>query len=112
MKASRWTKVVLRTLDTNTVSEGWYSVTPEVIAAHIAKRFVEKLGPNALVIDAMAGVGGNSIQFALHFPIAFGIDLSLERLLLAKHNAKVYGVQNLELMRGDFTCIAPHWRVC
>jgi hypothetical protein len=35
---------------------GWYSVCPEAIAAHIADRLLAKLGPNALVMDAMAGV--------------------------------------------------------
>ncbi|VDK31951.1 unnamed protein product [Gongylonema pulchrum] len=42
--------------------EGWYSVTPEKIAAHIADRVVIK--ENAVILDAFAGVGGNSIQFA------------------------------------------------
>lgn len=96
-----------------TYPEGWYSATPEAVAQHIAERFLEKLGPNALVIDAMAGVGGNAIQFALLFPVVFGFDLSYDRLLLSKNNAAVYGVQNnLELVRGDATCLARHWRVC
>eukprot|EP01127_Copromyxa_protea_P000426 TRINITY_DN10354_c0_g1_i1.p1 TRINITY_DN10354_c0_g1~~TRINITY_DN10354_c0_g1_i1.p1 ORF type:complete len:269 (-),score=54.03 TRINITY_DN10354_c0_g1_i1:53-823(-) len=91
--------------------EGWYSVTPEAIAQHISNKFLASLGPNALVIDAMAGVGGNSIQFATKFPMAFGFDLSFERLSLTKHNAAVYGVQDrLELIRGDATCLAQNWR--
>lgn len=40
--------------------EGWFSVTPEVIAEHQALRC-----PTGLVIDAFTGVGGNAIQFAL-----------------------------------------------
>ena len=43
--------------------EGWFSVTPERVAAHIAKRMVLRRG--AIILDAFAGVGGNSIQFAL-----------------------------------------------
>lgn len=39
---------------------GWYSVTPESIAAHTAA-----LCEGGLVVDAMAGCGGNVIQFAL-----------------------------------------------
>jgi hypothetical protein len=35
---------------------GWYSVCPEAIAAHIAERFHQKLGPDALIMDAMAGM--------------------------------------------------------
>lgn len=40
--------------------EGWFSVTPEVIAARQARRCAGA----GVVIDAFAGVGGNAIQFA------------------------------------------------
>jgi trimethylguanosine synthase len=40
--------------------EGWFSVTPEIIAKHQASRC-----SHGLVIDAFTGVGGNAIQFAL-----------------------------------------------
>lgn len=43
--------------------EGWFSVTPERIAHHIAKRMVTR--PETVVLDAFTGVGGNAIQFAL-----------------------------------------------
>ncbi|KAK6049172.1 hypothetical protein COOONC_13323, partial [Cooperia oncophora] len=36
--------------------EGWFSVTPERIAEHIADRMVRR--PNMLIVDAFAGVGG------------------------------------------------------
>lgn len=39
--------------------EGWFSVTPEKIAEHIAERC-----QCDLIIDAFCGVGGNAIQFA------------------------------------------------
>jgi len=41
------------------LSEGWFSVTPERIARHIASRC-----QCDLIIDAFCGVGGNTIQFA------------------------------------------------
>ena len=37
--------------------EGWFSVTPECIAAHIAERC-----RSGVVVDAFCGVGGNAIQ--------------------------------------------------
>jgi trimethylguanosine synthase len=40
--------------------EGWYSVTPELIAAHTARRCAGRV-----VVDAFCGVGGNTIQFAM-----------------------------------------------
>lgn len=47
------------------VSEGWFSVTPERIAEHIALRVEHSFFDSQLVIDAFCGVGGNAIQFAL-----------------------------------------------
>jgi hypothetical protein len=41
------------------VTQGWYSVTPEVIAAHQAEAC--RCG---VMVDAFAGCGGNAIQFA------------------------------------------------
>ena len=40
--------------------EGWFSVTPEKIAHHIAERCRSNV-----IIDAFTGCGGNAIQFAL-----------------------------------------------
>ena len=39
--------------------EGWYSVTPELIANHIADRC-----RCDTILDAFCGVGGNAIAFA------------------------------------------------
>jgi len=47
--------------------EGWFSVTPEKIARHIAKRC-----RCDVIVDAFCGVGGNTIQFA--FTCERGID--------------------------------------
>uniref|UniRef100_A0A6B2LRJ7 Trimethylguanosine synthase n=1 Tax=Arcella intermedia TaxID=1963864 RepID=A0A6B2LRJ7_9EUKA len=91
--------------------EGWYSVTPEVIANHTAYRICHKLGPNAIILDAMSGVGGNAIQFAQFFHTVYAIDNNRERLELAKHNAQVYGVQEkIHFLAGDFLKILEYWR--
>lgn len=42
--------------------EGWFSVTPERVAQHIAHRMVTRKG--TVILDAFSGVGGNAIQFA------------------------------------------------
>lgn len=42
--------------------EGWFSVTPELIAEHHA---VQCSG--GTIIDCFARVGGNAIQFAMRF---------------------------------------------
>lgn len=43
--------------------EGWYSVTPETIAKHIANKVADCFGGEgtANVIDPFCGVGGNMI---------------------------------------------------
>lgn len=39
--------------------ESWFSVTPEVVARHIAEKYQYDV-----VLDAFCGAGGNTIQFA------------------------------------------------
>ena len=91
---------------------GWYSVSPEAIAAHTAARFLQALGPRTVVIDAMAGIGGNTIQFAHYFDKVIAIDISKERLDMAAHNAAVYGVdENIEFISGDFCQLAGKLKV-
>ncbi|GJJ74671.1 trimethylguanosine synthase [Entomortierella parvispora] len=83
--------------------EGWYSVTPEKIAAHIAERC-----RTDVVIDAFCGVGGNSIQFALRCHRVIAIDIDPVRLECARHNAKIYGVDDrIEFICGDFMTLIP-----
>lgn len=66
---------------------GWFSVTPEVIANHIAERF-KIVGVNT-VVDGFAGVGGNAIAFALQGLKVIAVELDPIRLACAKHNAMV-----------------------
>ncbi|KAK5859393.1 hypothetical protein PBY51_020951 [Eleginops maclovinus] len=88
--------------------EGWFSVTPERIAEHIALR-VEHSFPDAqLIIDAFCGVGGNAIQFALAGKRVLAIDIDPVRLDLARHNAMVYNVADrIDFVQGDFLELAP-----
>ncbi|CAG9531802.1 unnamed protein product [Cercopithifilaria johnstoni] len=79
--------------------EGWYSVTPERIAAHIADRVV--IMKDAIVLDGFAGVGGNCIQFALKGAYVIALDMDPVRLRCAKRNAEIYGVAD----RINFVCI-------
>jgi len=77
--------------------EGWFSTTPELIAKMIARR----LG-KGVVLDAMCGAGGNTIQMALHGAKVIANDLNKERLEMCRHNAKVYGVEDkITFISGD-----------
>ncbi|XP_054625302.1 trimethylguanosine synthase [Dunckerocampus dactyliophorus] len=91
--------------------EGWFSVTPEKIAEHIALRVDCSFSRTQLVIDAFCGVGGNAIQFALTGKRVLAIDIDPVRLDLARHNAAVYGVgHQIEYLQGDFLQLAPRLR--
>jgi trimethylguanosine synthase len=93
--------------------EGWYSVTPEVIAWHHAKRLVASMGSvkRCVAVDAFGGMGGNSIQLALAGCHVISIEMDPTRASLLRHNAQVYGVEHLvEVICGDFLQVAPRIR--
>ncbi|KAG7599629.1 WW domain superfamily [Arabidopsis suecica] len=82
--------------------EGWFSVTPELIAKHHATRCNE-----GIVIDCFTGVGGNAIQFASRSHYVIAIDLDPKKLDLAQHNAAIYGVADkIDFVKGDFFDLA------
>jgi len=100
--------------------EGWYSVTPEVVADHVAKRFSdasqqlicsnntmstpERGGkkvkiPNSkpmVILDAFCGMGGNAIAFgklpSSVVSLVVCIDLDRSKLRKAAHNASIYRI--------------------
>jgi trimethylguanosine synthase len=82
--------------------EGWFSVTPEAIANHIAERMAVASVATSdgdrklIVLDACAGVGGNSIAFARRPEVALVVcvDTDDARLRLAANNCRVYGIPN------------------
>ncbi|KAJ1723847.1 Trimethylguanosine synthase [Coemansia erecta] len=95
--------------------EGWYSVTPELIAYDTAERIAQLYNPKDkskygrfTVVDAFCGVGGNAIQFAEWCEHVIAIDIDPTRLAMAKNNAEVYGVSDrIEFILGDFYQLAP-----
>ncbi|KAJ2003817.1 Trimethylguanosine synthase [Coemansia thaxteri] len=95
--------------------EGWYSVTPEIIAEDTASRIAQLYNQGSskdfgriCVVDACCGVGGNAIKFAEWCERVIAIDISAERLELARNNAEVYGVADrIEFILGDFFQLAP-----
>ncbi|KAM5137170.1 trimethylguanosine synthase isoform 2-T4 [Callospermophilus lateralis] len=87
--------------------EGWFSVTPEKIAEHIAGR-VSQSFTSDIIVDAFCGVGGNTIQFALTGKRVIAIDIDPVKIDLARNNAEVYGIADkIEFICGDFMLLAP-----
>ena len=78
--------------------EGWYSVTPEIIAKHIASRCVCDV-----IVDGFCGVGGNTIQFAKLCKKVIAVDINPSKIEMAKKNAKIYNVEDkIEFVVDDF----------
>lgn len=105
--------------------EGWFSVTPERIADHVALRLGELASsivaeraarelienpyamtsnsPNGIVVlDAFCGCGGNSIAFGKLSPALVSrvvcVDLDRKKLRMAAHNASLYGIPHDKLL--------------
>ncbi len=97
--------------------ESWYSVTPEAIANHIAKRMAEQISiesskstcrgdenddvgstgsVGAVILDAFCGCGGNAIGFAKLDPsdvrLIVCVDIDRSKLRMAANNASIYGI--------------------
>lgn len=89
--------------------EGWYSVTPEPIAKHIASRINEVYGEgHGIVMDGFAGVGGNVIQFARKCQFCIGVDLDPVKVEYTKHNCSVYAIEDkVEVFQSDFLELDP-----
>mmetsp|Transcript_24872 Transcript_24872/g.34723 ORF Transcript_24872/g.34723 Transcript_24872/m.34723 type:complete len:212 (-) Transcript_24872:186-821(-) len=85
---------------------GWFSVTPELLAQHVAERC-----KCDVIIDAFAGVGGNAIQFAATCGHVICVERDPVRMLCLRENARVYGVlEKITCILGDFMDIAPRLR--
>lgn len=80
--------------------QGWYSVTPEQIADHVASRLAELAASgNIVVLDAFCGCGGNSIAFAKQPNISvIAVDTDRTKLRKAAHNASLYNIPPSKLV--------------
>lgn len=67
----------------------------QVLATHQAAKCCSYSRYHGLIaVDACCGCGGNIIQMGLMSPHVIGIEISSERIAMAAHNAKIYGVQD------------------
>ncbi|CEP03692.1 hypothetical protein PBRA_003299 [Plasmodiophora brassicae] len=99
--------------------ESWYSVTPESIARHIARRAIAAVGEwrsgrNTLVaVEGFCGAGGNAIALAFEFDHVIAVDYDKEKLAAAWTNASIYGVAHkITFVHADFIEIAPKLAGC
>jgi SAM-dependent methyltransferase len=77
--------------------EARFSLTPEELALELGRR----LAPGS-VLDACCGAGGNTIGFARAGCHVTAIEEHPGRLEMAKHNARLYGVEaQIQFIGGD-----------
>ncbi|XP_022182674.1 trimethylguanosine synthase-like isoform X2 [Myzus persicae] len=67
--------------------ESFYSVCPEILSYHIAKRC-----KNDIALDPFCGAGGNIIQLAFTSNLVIAVDIDPFKIKLARNNAEIYGV--------------------
>ncbi|KAL7506487.1 hypothetical protein ACHAXN_004988 [Cyclotella atomus] len=92
--------------------EMWYSVTPEVIAHHVADKLTQMAieskkqssecewqRDEIVILDAFCGCGGNAIAFAKKKNVkVIAVDNDLGRLKMAANNARVYGIDTKDIV--------------
>ena len=83
--------------------EGWFSVTPEAIANHIAKRVAQMPRDShggIVVLDAFCGCGGNAIAFASRPDVSLVIcvDTDWNKLEMTAKNASIYNIESGKLL--------------
>lgn len=88
--------------------EGWFSVTPEVVAAHQARVAPE----SGVALDPFAGAGGNVVALAQRCCHVLALELHPSRATLLQHNARIYGVEDrVDIVTGDFFKLARGLKV-
>ena len=82
--------------------EGWYSVTPEAIANHVARQVASlaKGSEGFIILDAFCGCGGNAIGFGKQKQLSLIVcaDIDRSKLRKAAYNACLYEIPKEKLI--------------
>jgi 16S rRNA G966 N2-methylase RsmD len=81
-------------------TEGGYSLTYQKDANTISQLIKNTFG-DVKILDATAGLGGNSISFGLHFSNVISIEINKERCELLKENLEIFNLKH-NIICGDF----------
>jgi 16S rRNA G966 N2-methylase RsmD len=81
-------------------TEGEYSLTYQKDANTIST-LIKTLFGNVKILDATAGLGGNSISFGLNFTNVISIEINVNRCNLLKENLNLFKLNNT-IICGDF----------
>ena len=88
-------------------NEGKYSVTRRNESEQILDVMYCIVGnlENKVITDATGCMGGDTINFSLHFEKVFSIEINPNNFEKLKHNTEVFGCKNVELFCNDSTKI-------
>lgn len=75
-----------------------YQIT-KIILFHLDKLSIEPA--NAVIVDATAGVGGNTLSFSTSFREVIAIELDHLRYEYLRNNIEVYRIRNIQTIQGD-----------
>lgn len=83
-------------------AEGLHTVMPEKSALAQARWL-----PGQIILDGFAGVGGCALAYAKTGKKVIAVELDEKRLMMAQHNARIYGVDHLiTFICGDIFTVA------
>lgn len=73
---------------------------PEYVAKHVVDTILD-FGDFKSAVELCSCVGSTCIQLAKRFDKVVGIDIDQDRVDMARKNAKLYEVDNVQFIRGD-----------
>jgi len=78
--------------------EGLWSITQPSEANIISILIQSDIGYNSKILDATAGIGGNTISFANYFKNVTAIEIHKSRFEILTNNVNAYKINNVELI--------------
>jgi 16S rRNA G966 N2-methylase RsmD len=86
-------------------NESIYYISIREVADEISNIILKNIGPydskDLIIVDATAGVGGNTLSFANYFKSVISIEINDLRYEYLKNNIEVYGFRNIVSINGD-----------
>lgn len=80
---------------------GEYSITRPEEASLISEIIIKENNPEETILDAMAGIGGNSISFCNNFKNVVSVESDINRFNILQHNLKEYNFKNYKVYYDD-----------
>lgn len=82
-------------------TEGLWSITHPEDANYISEIIKNEIGTQKIIMDATAGIGGNTISFSRYFKSVISIEINKTRFDILQNNINTYNLSNIKLINGD-----------